>query len=155
MFLVYAINKCSYQEQYYHLWSPIISRLAEMYLIRAEANLEKGGDTQATLDDVNVLRERAGIPEWTLDNIKTAENGQPKDIHKIIEEERMLEFAWEGHRRFDVFRWRQTLDRKYPGGHTLRQGDRYLEIPYNSPSVCEYIPQAQYDAYPYELEQNP
>lgn len=155
MFLVYAINKCSYQEQYYHLWSPIISRLAEMYLIRAEANLEKGGDTKATLDDVNVLRKRAGIPEWTLENIKTAENGQPKDVHKIIEEERMLEFAWEGLRRFDVFRWRQTMDRKYPGGHTLKQGDRYLEIPYNSPSVCEFIPQAQYDAYPYKLEQNP
>lgn len=155
MFLVYAINKCSYQEQYYHLWSPIISRLAEMYLIRAEANLEKGGDTKVTLDDVNVLRERAGIPEWTLENIKTAENGQPKDVHKIIEEERMLEFAWEGLRRFDVFRWRQTMDRKYPGGHTLKQGDRYLEIPYNSPSVCEFIPQAQYDAYPYKLEQNP
>lgn len=156
MFLVYAINKCSYQEQYYHLWSPIISRLAEMYLIRAEANLEKGGDIQTTLDDVNVIRERAGIPEWTLENIRTAdENGQPKDIHKIIEEERMLEFAWEGLRRFDVFRWRHTLDRKYPGGHTLRQGDRYLEIPYNSPSVCEFIPQAQYDAYPYDLGQNP
>lgn len=155
MFLVYAINKCSYQEKYFHLWSPIISRLAEMYLIRAEANLEKGGDTQTTLDDVNVIRERAGIPEWTLENIQTAENGQPKDIHKIIEEERMLEFAWEGLRRFDVFRWRHTLDRKYPGGHTLRQGDRYLEIPYNSPSVCEYIPQAQYDAYPYDLGQNP
>lgn len=155
MFLVYAINKCSYQEKYFHLWSPIISRLAEMYLIRAEANLEKGGDTQTTLDDVNVIRKRAGIPEWTPENIQTAENGQPKDIHKIIEEERMLEFAWEGLRRFDVFRWRHTLDRKYPGGHTLRQGDRYLEIPYNSPSVCEYIPQAQYDAYPYDLGQNP
>lgn len=155
MFLVYAINKCSYQEKYFHLWSPIISRLAEMYLIRAEANLEKGGDTQTTLGDVNVIRKRAGIPEWTLENIQTAENGQPKDIHKIIEEERMLEFAWEGLRRFDVFRWRHTLDRKYPGGHTLRQGDRYLEIPYNSPSVCEFIPQAQYDAYPYDLGQNP
>lgn len=155
MFLVYAINKCSYQEKYFHLWSPIISRLAEMYLIRAEANLEKGGDTQTTLDDVNVIRKRAGIPEWTLENIQTAENGQPKDIHKIIEEERMLEFAWEGLRRFDVFRWRHTLDRKYPGGHTVRQGDRYLEIPYNSPSVCEFIPQAQYDAYPYDLGQNP
>lgn len=155
MFLVYAINKCSYQEKYFHLWSPIISRLAEMYLIRAEANLEKGGDTQTTLDDVNEIRRRAGIPKWTLENIQTAENGQPKDIHKIIEEERMLEFAWEGLRRFDVFRWRHTLDRKYPGGHTLRQGDRYLEIPYNSPSVCEFIPQAQYDAYPYDLGQNP
>ena len=155
LFLVYAINKCSYQEQSKHLWSPIISRLAEMYLIRAEANYEKGGSVQATLDDINILRERAGIPEWTMENIATAESGNPKDVHKIIEEERMLELAWEGHRRFDVFRWRQTMDRRYPGGHTIAQGDKFYEIPYNSPSVCEFIPQLQYDAYPYKLEQNP
>ncbi len=155
LFLVYAINKCSYQEQSKQLWSPIISRLAEMYLIRAEANYEKGGRVQATLDDINVLRERAGIPEWTEANMATAENGSKKDLHKIIEEERMLELAWEGHRRFDVFRWRQTMDRRYPGGHTISQGDKFYEIPYNSPSVCEFIPQLQYDAYPYKLEQNP
>ena len=155
LFLVYAINKCSYQEQSKHLWSPIISRLAEMYLIRAEANYEKGGSVQATLDDINILRERAGIPEWTMENIATAESGYPKDVHKIIEEERMLELAWEGHRRFDVFRWRHTMDRRYPGGHTIAQGDKFYEIPYNSPSVCEFIPQLQYDAYPYKLEQNP
>ena len=155
LFLVYAINKCSYQEQSKHLWSPIISRLAEMYLIRAEANYEKGGSVQATLDDINFLRERAGIPEWTMENIATAESGNPKDVHKIIEEERMLELAWEGHRRFDVFRWRHTMDRRYPGGHTIAQGDKFYEIPYNSPSVCEFIPQLQYDAYPYKLEQNP
>ena len=150
LFLVYAINKCSYQEQSKHLWSPIISRLAEMYLIRAEANYEKGGSVQATLDDINILRERAGIPEWTMENIATAESGNPKDVHKIIEEERMLELAWEGHRRFDVFRWRHTMDRRYPGGHTIAQGDKFYEIPYNSPSVCEFIPQLQYDAYPYK-----
>ena len=155
LFLVYAINKCSYQEQSKHLWSPIISLLAEMYLIRAEANYEKGGSVQATLDDINILRERAGIPEWTMENIATAESGNPKDVHKIIEEERMLELAWEGHRRFDVFRWRHTMDRRYPGGHTIAQGDKFYEIPYNSPSVCEFIPQLQYDAYPYKLEQNP
>ena len=155
LFLVYAINKCSYQEQSKHLWSPIISRLAEMYLIRAEANYEKGGSVQATLDDINILRERAGIPEWTMENIATAESGNPKDVHKIIEEERMLELAWEGHRRFDVFRWRHTMDRRYPGGHTIAQGDKFYEIPYNSPSVCEFIPQLQYDAYPYKLEQSP
>lgn len=155
LFLVYAINKCSYQEQSKHLWSPIISRLGEMYLIRAEANYEKGGTVKATLDDINILRERAGIPEWTEANMATAENGGKKDLHKIIEEERMLELAWEGHRRFDVFRWRQTMDRRYPGGHTIAQGDKYYEIPYNSPSVCEFIPQLQYDAYPYKLEQNP
>ena len=154
-FLVYAINKCSYQEQSKHLWSTIISRLSEMYLIRAEANIEKGGTVKATLDDVNELRRRAGIPEWTTENMKTAENGGQKDIRKIVEEERMLELAWEGHRRFDVFRKRQTLDRRYPGGHTLKVGDKFYDVKYNDAAVCEFIPQLQYDAYPYKLEQNP
>lgn len=152
-FLVYAINKCSYQEQRLHLWSPVISRLAEMYLIRAEVNAVKG-NVSAALDDVNVIRRRAGVPEWTESNMATAEYGAPKDILKIVEEERMLELAWEGQRRFDVYRHRQTMDRKYPGGHT-QAGSKFLEIPYNSPAVCEFIPQAQYDAYPYKLVQNP
>lgn len=153
-FLRYPINKCSYQEQITHLWSPVISRLAEMYLIRAEVNAERG-ETQLALNDVNELRRRAGIPEWTVDNMKTANNGKPKDIKAIVEEERMLELAWEGHRRFDIFRKRQTLNRKYPGGHTIIAGDKFLEVPYNSPAVCEFIPKAQLDSYPYKLEQNP
>lgn len=151
----YAINKCSYQEQITHLWSPVISRLSEMYLIRAEMNAEKGA-VKLALDDVNELRRRAGIPEWTLENMSTAESGEPKDIKKIVEEERMLELAWEGHRRFDIFRKKQTLDRRYPGAHTkMSAKDKFLLVPYNSPAVCEYIPKAQYDAYPYELGQNP
>lgn len=151
----YAINKCSYQEQITHLWSPVISRLSEMYLIRAEMNAEKGA-VKLALDDVNELRRRAGIPEWTIENMSTAESGEPKDIKKIVEEERMLELAWEGHRRFDIFRKKQTLDRRYPGAHTkMSAKDKFLLVPYNSPAVCEYIPKAQYDAYPYELGQNP
>lgn len=153
--LIYPINKCSYQEQITHLWSPVISRLAEMYLIRAEVNAERG-EIQLALNDVNELRRRAGIPEWSIENMKTAENGQSKDIKKLVEEERMLELAWEGHRRFDIFRKRQTLDRRYPGGHTMSGADdKFLLVPYNSPAVCEFIPKAQLDAYPYDLEQNP
>lgn len=153
-YLVYAYNKNSYQEEYKWLYSPVISRLAEMYLIRAEANAEKG-EVQLALDDVNIIRRRAGVPEWTIENMKTAEAGEPKDIKKIVEEERRLEFALEGLRRFDVFRKRGTLDRKYPGSHATSAGDKFLEVPYNSPAVCQFIPQAQYDAYPYKLEQNP
>lgn len=153
-FLDYAVNKFSYQEQSKQLWSPVISRLAEMYLIRAEYYAENG-QVQNALDNVNELRKRAGITEWTLDNMKTAENGQLKDIKKIVEEERMLELAWEGHRRFDIFRKKGTLDRRYPGGHTMKVGDKFIEVKYNDPAVCEFIPQGQYDNYPYKLEQNP
>lgn len=153
-FLVYAVNKFSYQEQSKQLWSPVISRLAEMYLIRAEYYAEKG-NIQKALDNVNELRERSGVPKWTIQNMATAENGQPKDIKKIVEEERMLELAWEGHRRFDIFRKKGTLDRRYPGGHTDKVGDKFIEVKYNDPAVCEFIPQGQYDNYPYKLEQNP
>lgn len=153
-FLVYAVNKFSYQEQREQLWSTVISRLAEMYLIRAEYYADKGQVKEA-LDNVNELRRRAGVPEWTTAAMATAENGQPKDIKKIVEEERMIELAWEGHRRYDVFRKRGTLDRRYPGGHTIKVGDKFIEVKYNDAAVCEFIPQAQYDAYPYKLEQNP
>ena len=82
-YLVYAINKFSYQEEYKQLYSPVISRLAEMYLIRAENYAEKG-QVQLALDDVNVIRRRAGIPEWTLENMNTAEAGEPKDINMVV-----------------------------------------------------------------------
>lgn len=153
-YLVYAYNKNAYQEEYKGLYSPVISRYAEMFLIRAEVNAEKG-NVELALDDVNIIRRRAGIPEWTVENMKTAEAGQPKDIKKIVEEERRLEFAIEGLRTYDVLRKRGTLDRRYPGSHAIAAGDQFLLVPYNSPAVCQYIPQAQYDAYPYKLEQNP
>lgn len=153
-YLLYSCNKRSYQEEYKQLYSPVISRLAEMYLIRADYNAEIG-EIQKALDDVNIIRRRAGIPEWTLENMKTAEAGKPKDIKKIVEEEHRLEFALEGLRRFEIFRRRGTLDRRYPGSHCTSAGDKFLLIPYNSPAVCQFIPQAQFDAYPYDLEQNP
>jgi tetratricopeptide (TPR) repeat protein len=144
----YAINKCSYQEQSRHLWSPMVSRLAEMYLIRAEASAENG-NIQSALDDVNVIRRRAGIPEY-----KTGDLSPEHDIRKVIEEERNLEFAFEGHRRFDVFRHRQSIDLRYPGYHITAASER-TQIPYNDPSSCEYIPLREINNYPGGLEQNP
>lgn len=69
--------------------NPVIFRLAEMYLIRAEANL---GTAQADAD-INMLRARAGLAPLaaaaTLDDVMN---------------ERMLELAFEGHRWFDLKR---------------------------------------------------
>jgi hypothetical protein len=75
----------------------IILRLGEMYLIRAEAEAHKaGGSITAIQDDINVIRLRANIipsTENTVDELLT-----------VIENERRLEFAFEGQRWFDLVR---------------------------------------------------
>ena len=75
-----------------------ILRIAEMYLIRAEARaqLNNLSATTGALYDLNQVRDRAGIAP----SVATL---QP-DILLAIENERRLEFAWEAHRWFDLAR---------------------------------------------------
>src|SRR5690606_8939180 len=149
-YLKYFINKCSGQEGQAHLWSPIISRLAEMYLIRAEANT-KLGNTTAALEDVNLIRKRACIPDAGL---YTSANLGNKAILDIVLEERQLELAWEGHRKFDVFRNNKTLDRRYPGTHLSGANPKATIAP-TSPDIVDYIPESQIVISGGVLEQNP
>ena len=137
-YLKYYILKCSGQEGQAHLWSPMISRLAEIYLIRAEANA-KLGNTSAALNDVNLIRKRAGIPEaglWTSANL------DGKTVLDVVLDERQLELAWEGHRKFDVFRNGYTLDRHYPGTH-YSDSNSFLEVEATAKEAIEYIPEQQ------------
>lgn len=144
----YFVYKCSLQEGQAHLWSPIISRLAEMYLNRAEAKYHLN-DLQGALDDVNVIRKRAGIPEWKLSNLP-----EGSSVLDVTLEERRLELAFEAHRRMDIFRNRMTLDRSYPGEH-LESG--ITSVKYDEATIVEYIPQSEMLAYPNQgvLVQNP
>lgn len=137
-YLKYFINKCSGQEGQAHLWSPIISRLAEMYLIRAEANA-KLGNVNAALEDVNIIRKRAGIPEAGL---YTAATLGSKTALDVVLEERQLELAWEGHRKFDIFRNNRTLNREYPGTHLSGANPKFTIAP-TSPDIIDYIPESQ------------
>lgn len=75
-----------------------LMRLAELYLIRAEANIEmEGGDLQLAQDDINIIRERAGMPRiTTLDR---------NELRSALRYERMVELCNEGHRWFDIRRW--------------------------------------------------
>jgi len=75
----------------------IIIRLAELYLIRAEARAAKSTpDLTGALADVNVIRARAG-----LDNSTSADAAS---ILKDVYTERYWEFAHEGHAFFDYKR---------------------------------------------------
>jgi hypothetical protein len=71
-------------------------RLAEQYLIRAEA-LAQQGKTDSALSDLNMIRQRAGLPNSTA--VSAA------DIQSAVMHERQIEFFCEwGHRWFDLKR---------------------------------------------------
>ncbi|HEY4289869.1 MAG TPA: RagB/SusD family nutrient uptake outer membrane protein [Puia sp.] len=73
----------------------MVLRLAEMYLIRAEA-VAQLGDPATAMSDVNVIRKRAGLPAAFASNLSEAMG--------IILHERQVELFVEGHRWFDLKR---------------------------------------------------
>lgn len=80
----------------------IVMRLAEMYLIRAEALAQSNGAVQAVKDDLNAIRNRAGLPNTTANTLPA--------LLLAIEAERRLELAFEGHRWFDLVRTGRAVD---------------------------------------------
>ncbi|MBE7172661.1 MAG: RagB/SusD family nutrient uptake outer membrane protein [Williamsia sp.] len=146
----FFITKCSRQEGKPQLWSPIVSRLAEMYLNRAEA-YAKLGDVGKAVADVNLIRTRAGIPSYGLYDPVSLPSG--KSALDIVLEERRLELAWEGFRKFDVYRNKKDMDRRYPGTH-LSGNSPISYIKSTDPFIIELIPQSQILAQA-NLVQNP
>lgn len=73
-------------------------RVAELYLIRAEARARLGKLADA-LTDLNAVRSRADLPALTTTTTPTAES-----LLLAIETERRLEFAFETDRWFDLIR---------------------------------------------------
>ena len=72
-----------------------IIRIAEIYLIRAEARAEQN-ELSGALADLNAIRTRAGLPNSTAVS--------QSDILLAIEQENRVEFALEPHRWFDLVR---------------------------------------------------
>lgn len=146
----YYVTKYSYQEGIVTLSSPVYLRLAEMYLTRSEANAKLGNDQEA-LDDVNLIRSRAGLSGDAL--FTTGDLKGYASVLDVVLEERHLEFAYEGLRKFDVFRNKRTMVRNYPGTHIL-SGQTTQEIPYTDSRVVFFIPEQEIVLNP-KLVQNP
>jgi len=87
----------------------IIFRFAEAHLIYAEAKAELNQLTQADLDkSINLLRARVNMPKMELGNLAADLNPEFKKVNTLINEirrERRIEFAAEGYRSDDLFRW--------------------------------------------------
>ena len=76
----------------------MVLRLAEQYLIRAEAEAQEGNIMNA-IDDLNVIRARAGLPNISGPTTTAA-------VMAAVGQERRIELATEwGHRWLDLKRW--------------------------------------------------
>ena len=140
----FYIVKCSREGEDSHLHSPVISRLGEIYLNRAEAYAKLGRYGEA-LSDLNTIRERSlpGEGYASLD-ATTAPS--------LIDKERQLELAYQAERSYDVFRNGGTLTRHFPGAHNAME-----DVPATDYRVTYYIQQNAINAYPNgsTLTQNP
>ena len=138
----FYITKCSREGEDSHLHSPVISRLGEIYLNRAEA-YAKLGNYSAALSDLNTIRERS-IVGGGYASLDASNAGD------LIDKERQLELAYQAERSYDVFRNGKPLDRSFPGPHN--QAEIVEASDYR---VTYYIPQNAINAYPGTLTQNP
>lgn len=78
----------------------MVLRLAEVYLIRSEAQAHgAGGGITAAISDLNIIRNRAGLPPY-------ASATNTNSVLEAIYHERQIElFAEWGHRWLDLKRW--------------------------------------------------
>lgn len=104
-------------------------RLAEMYLNFAEAAYQATGNPDAAIDigngismsardAVNAIRRRVNMPDLPVGLSK-------EEFEKRYRNERRVELAFEGHRYFDVRRWKimENVERYVTGMRITRTGD--------------------------------
>lgn len=78
-----------------------VIRIAELYLIRAEARAKKSTpDLTGAIADLNLVRARAEVPAFT--------GTTQAEVVQAIEDENSLEFAFEAHRWFDLGRTKRA-----------------------------------------------
>ncbi len=112
-------------------------RLADIILARAEAINELDGPTQPSIDLINAIRDRAGIPDVLLTDFASKEA-----LRDFILAERGRELSIEGLRREDLIRHGKFIQSAISRGKAAQ-----------SHQVLYPIPQAQRDNNP-NLDQN-
>jgi hypothetical protein len=122
----------------------IIFRLADVYLMAAEAENELNGPG-AAYQYINAVRERAYEPVQPLSGMSQ------QQFREAIYDERRWELGGEGHRRMDLIRWgilldvvRETEYRIYNPAANIQPHQVLLPIPVEelrlNPSLLEFDP---------------
>jgi len=85
----------------------IIMRLGEFYLNYAEALNEYNPGSTDILKYINLIRERAGIPQYGTDQGMITPPNSQDEMRKAIRKERRVELCLEGEIRYnDIRRWK-------------------------------------------------
>ena len=118
----------------------VLIRLAEIYLIRAEARIRKPAPNLAgAAADINIVRKRAKLPNTTANNATT--------LFAAVKHERRVELAFEGFRLNDLKRYKESTVTKDEDGNVTGTFE------WNSPKLIFPIPKRERDANP-NLTQN-
>jgi len=88
-------------------------RLADVYLMYAEAlNEAYGADNDEVFVYLDKIRGRAGLEgvkeSWTTYSTNPSKFTTKEGLREIIHQERLIELAFEGHRLWDLKRWKKS-----------------------------------------------
>ncbi len=104
-----VIQQNSYTQRWYS-W-PVI-RLADLYLMYAEAYNEYHGPGEEVFNYLDMVRERAGLKgvqeSWTQHSNNPDKFTTQDGLRQIIHQERLIELALEGKRYWDLRRWKRA-----------------------------------------------
>ena len=124
----------------------IFFRYAEALLNLAEAKAELGTLTQADVDQtINLLRDRVGMAHLNISSITPDPNWEFKSLSPVINEirrERRVEFACEGYRHDDIWRWAAagTLIKGWKPKGAKREQFLKIATPQETPVVLAQFP---------------
>lgn len=100
----YSIEKYPY---------PVI-RLADVYLMYAEALNEAYGPSSEVYQYLDLIRLRSGLKgienSWSNFSSNPDKHASQEGLREIIHQERLIELAFEGHRYWDIRRWKKAIE---------------------------------------------
>ncbi|MDO3694438.1 RagB/SusD family nutrient uptake outer membrane protein [Wenyingzhuangia sp. chi5] len=103
--VTYETGGAAYQN---YAWPEI--RLAELYLMYAEALNESQGPSATVYSNLDIIRDRAGldgvVESWANYSSNPSKPTTKEGLRQIIRQERMIELAFEGKRFWDLRRWK-------------------------------------------------
>jgi hypothetical protein len=107
-----------------------VMRLADLYLLYAEALNEFSGPGAEVYQYINLVRTRAGLKSveesWTNFSRNPGKYTTKDGLRNIIQQERMIELAFEGKRFWDIRRWKkapQLMNKSIQGWDVAQQDE--------------------------------